>query len=69
MKLSDFFILLDIKDTLTNEEHISKLNILLDKIADETEKGVIEDDREPATVDDIITMLNENTEYKWEVGK
>ena len=69
MKLSDFFILLDIKDTLTNEEHINKLNILLDKIADETEKGNIEDDREPATIDNIIAMLNENTEYKWEVGK
>ena len=67
MKLSDFFILLDIKNTLTNEEHINKLNILLDKIADETEKGTIEDDREPATVDDIIAILNENTEYKWEV--
>lgn len=69
MKLSDFFILLDIKDTLTNEEHINRLNVLLDKIADETEKGVIEDDRESATVDDIVAVLNENTEYKWEVGK
>ena len=69
MKLSDFFILLDIKDTLTNEEHINELNILLDKIADETEKGNIEDDREPATIDDITTMLNENTEYNWEVSK
>ena len=50
------------------EDTIAKLETLLDKIRDEVEKGNIEDDREPATVDDLVEMLNQTTEYEWKKG-
>lgn len=51
------------------KDAVAKIETLLDKIRDEVEKGNIEDDREPATAEDLVKMLNDTTEYEWTMNK